>query len=138
MDRRAEELLRFVTDHGFAMFRPETDDAGLVELLTELLGAVGAELLQPELRARALRQPARLTARPYTEAELSAEAALPIAYISAPLFADGDAPYEVQLGLLRSAVGPAERARYIDTVRTGAQALSVALRASTSGRGGGR
>lgn len=138
MDRGAEELLRFVTDHGFAMFRPDTDDAGLVELLTELLGAVGAELLQPELRAAALRQLARLTARPYTEAELGTESALPIGYISAPVLVEGDAPYEVQLGPLRSAVGPMERARYIDTVRTGAQALSVALRATASDRGGGR
>lgn len=135
-DRGAEELLRFVTDHGFAIFRPDTDDAGLVELLTDLLGAVGADLLRPELRARALRQLARLTARPYTEAELDTESSLPISYISAPVLVEGNAPYEVQLGLLRSAVGPAERARYIEAVRAGARALSVALRTSINGREG--
>lgn len=126
----ARELLDFVTTHGFAMFRPETDDAGLVDVLTELLGAIGAELLQPELRARVLRQLGRLTSRAYSAADIEASYPLPVSYVSAPVFRGDEAPYELQLGPLRAEVGPADRTRYIDIVRTGAQAISVALQAA--------
>lgn len=124
----AAELLDFVTAHGFAMFRPEADDAGLVDLLTELLGALGAELLQPALRSEALRQLGRLTSRAYTEADIETRDALPLSYVSAPVFHGDQVPYEVQLGPLRAAAGPEERARYIEIVRAGAGAISVALR----------
>lgn len=124
----AEHLLDFVTTRGFAMFRPEADDAGLVDVLTELLGAMGAELLQPALRAKVLRQLGRLTARAYTDTEIDSPHPLPVSYVSAPVFDGPEAPYELQLGPLRSEVGPADRARYIEIVRTGAQAVSVALR----------
>lgn len=125
--RGAPALLRFVTTHGCAIFRPASDDAGLVEVLAELLGAVGGEVVQPELRARVLRQLVRLTARPYREADLADEQPLPVSYLSAPVLADTGAPYEVQIGPLRSTVGQAERGEYIDTIRAGAAALSAAL-----------
>ncbi|MGW5382935.1 helix-turn-helix domain-containing protein [Nocardia sp. NPDC003963] len=124
----AAELLDFVTAHGFAMFRPETDNAGLVDLLTELLGALGAELLQPGLRAEALRQLGRLTSRAYTEADIGTRDALPLSYVSAPVFHGDQVPYELQLGPLRAAAGTADRERYIEIVRAGAGAISVALR----------
>ncbi|MGW5313324.1 helix-turn-helix domain-containing protein [Nocardia thailandica] len=125
--RAAPALLRFVTAHGCAVFRPDSDDAGLVDVLTDLLGAVGAEVVQPELRARVLRQLARLTARPYREAELAADEPLPVSYLSAPVLDRGRAPYEVQIGPLRAAVGPADRARYIETIAHAATAISAAL-----------
>ncbi|NUP27865.1 MAG: MarR family transcriptional regulator [Nocardia sp.] len=123
----AAELLDFVTTHGFAMFRPEADNAGLVDVLTELLGALGAELLQPALRAKALRQLGRLTSRAYTAADIDTRDALPLSYVSAPVFHGDQVPYEVQLGPLRAEAGPEERARYIDIVRAGAGAIAVAL-----------
>ncbi|MGI5217366.1 helix-turn-helix domain-containing protein [Nocardia sp. CA-290969] len=123
----ARELLDFVTAYGFAMFRPEDDDAGLVDVLTELLGALGAELLQPALRAKLLRQLARLTARAYTAADLEAPHALPVSYISAPVYRGAETPYEVQLGPLRAEVGPADRARYARLIRAGARAVSAAF-----------
>ncbi|MEU1980277.1 helix-turn-helix domain-containing protein [Nocardia sp. NPDC019395] len=126
----ARGLLDFVTTHGFAMFRPEADDAGLVDVLTELLGALGAELLQPALRAKLLRQLGRLTARAYTEADIEAQQALPVSYVSAPVLRGADAPYEVQLGPLRAEVGPADRGRYIELVRAGAAAISAVLEAA--------
>ncbi|MGS2811286.1 helix-turn-helix domain-containing protein [Nocardia sp. MW-W600-9] len=125
--RGAPALLRFVTTHGCAIFRPASDDAGLVEVLAELLGAVGGEVVQPELRARVLRQLVRLTARPYREADLADEQPLPVSYLSAPVLADTGAPYEVQIGPLRSTVSETERGEYIDTIRAGAAALSAAL-----------
>lgn len=126
--RAAPALLRFVTAHGCAVFRPDSDDAGLVDVLTDLLGAVGAEVVRPELRARVLRQLARLTARPYRETELGGGGALPVSYLSAPVLVGGEAPYEVQIGPLRAAVGPADRARYIETIARAATAISAAMR----------
>ncbi|WP_328397379.1 helix-turn-helix domain-containing protein [Nocardia sp. NBC_00416] len=123
------ELLDFVTAHGFAMFRPEADDAGLVDVLAELLGALGAELLQPALRAKVLRQLGRLTARAYTETDVGTRTPLPLSYVSAPVFCGDQVPFEVQLGPLRAAAGPEDRWRYIEVIRAGAQAISVALQA---------
>lgn len=125
--RGAPALLRFVTTHGCAMFRPDSDDAGLVDVLAELLGAVGAEVVQPELRTRVLRQLSRLTARPYRDADLDSAESLPVSYLSAPVFGSADAPYEVQIGPLRATVSKAERADYVTTIRAGAEALSAAL-----------
>ncbi|MFE7723194.1 helix-turn-helix domain-containing protein [Nocardia rhizosphaerihabitans] len=124
--RSAPALLRFVSTHGCAVFRPDSDDAGLVDVLAELLGAVGSEVVQPELRARVLRQLARLTARPYREADLTSAESLPVSYLSAPVFDSSAAPYEVQIGPLRSAVSHTDRARYVDTIRQGAEAISLA------------
>ncbi|MEV0335709.1 helix-turn-helix domain-containing protein [Nocardia sp. NPDC050717] len=125
--RGAPALLRFVTTHGCAMFRPDSDDAGLVDVLAELLGAVGAEVMQPQLRTRVLRQLSRLTARPYRDADLDSAEALPVSYLSAPVFGSAEAPYEVQIGPLRATVSRAERADYVAAIRAGAEALSAAL-----------
>lgn len=124
--RSAPALLRFVGTHGCAVFRPDSDDAGLVDVLAELLGAVGSEVVQPELRARVLRQLARLTARPYREADLTSAESLPVSYLSAPVFDSSAAPYEVQIGPLRSAVSHTDRAGYVETIRRGAEAISMA------------
>lgn len=128
----ARDLLYFVTTHGFAMFRPRDDDAGLVDVLTELFGALGAELLQPALRAKLLRQLSRLTSRAYTTADIAAPQALPVSYVSAPVFRGTEVPYEVQLGPLRAEVGPADRARYAQLITLGARAISVAMAARRS------
>ncbi|WP_171048097.1 helix-turn-helix domain-containing protein [Nocardia cyriacigeorgica] len=125
--RAAPALLRFVADNGYAVFRPDADDAGLVDVLADLLGAVGAEVLQPRLRSRVLRQLSRLTARPYTAADIASGEALPVSYLSAPVFDGAAAPYEVQIGPLLPAVGPQERAGYIAAIQAGAQKISAAL-----------
>ncbi|WP_280415821.1 helix-turn-helix domain-containing protein [Nocardia carnea] len=125
----ARDLLYFVTTHGFAMFRPKDDDAGLVDVLTELFGALGAELLQPALRAKLLRQLSRLTSRAYTTADIATSRSLPVSYVSAPVFRGDEVPYEVQFGPLRAEVGPADRERYAQLIKVGAQAISVALEA---------
>ncbi|MGK8486143.1 helix-turn-helix domain-containing protein [Nocardia asiatica] len=128
--RMAGALLALVRDRGVAVFRPRADDAGMVDLLADLLGAVGSELLQPHLRTRALRQLAALTSRPFTRAELDSEEVLPLSYLAAPVFdARGTAAYEVQLGPLRSATTRAERADFVDATRDAAAELTSALAA---------
>ncbi|MGY1897418.1 helix-turn-helix domain-containing protein [Nocardia gipuzkoensis] len=128
-DRRmAGALLALVRDRGVAVFRPRADDAGMVDLLADLLGAVGSELLQPHLRTRALRQLAALTSRPFTRTELDSEEVLPLSYLAAPVFdASGTAAYEVQLGPLRSATTRAEREDFVDATRSAARELTSTL-----------
>ncbi|MFC9437488.1 helix-turn-helix domain-containing protein [Nocardia sp. NPDC057030] len=128
-DRRtAGTLLALVRDRGVAVFRPRADDAGLVDLLADLLGAVGSELLQPHLRTRALRQLAALTSRPFTRAELDSDEALPVSYLAAPAFdATGTAAYEVQLGPLRAEATKPERDEYISATLDAAHQLTTAL-----------
>ncbi|MBF6338857.1 helix-turn-helix domain-containing protein [Nocardia abscessus] len=126
--RMAGALLTLVRDRGVAVFRPRADDAGMVDLLADLLGAVGSELLQPHLRTRALRQLATLTSRPFTRAELDSEEVLPLSYLAAPVFdARGTAAYEVQLGPLRAATTRTEREDFVDATRSTASELTSAL-----------
>lgn len=119
-------LLDLVRTHRVAVFRPYSDDAGLVDVLADLLEVVGTDLLNPALRDRALRQLAGLTSRPYTVAELMGDDALPVSYLTAPVFDGPDtARYEIQLGPLRAAVTKQERGAYIDAVRDAAQAIAA-------------
>ncbi|MBI3215838.1 MAG: helix-turn-helix domain-containing protein [Mycobacterium sp.] len=122
------ELLRRVRTSGFAIFRPNDSDAGLVEVLADLLGAVGAEILDPRVRARALRQLNSLTSRVYTPTEVRSTKTLPISYLAAPVFDDaGYARFEVQLGALRAEVSKTERDDYIAALRSAAQRIGQAL-----------
>ncbi|WP_040777879.1 helix-turn-helix domain-containing protein [Nocardia pneumoniae] len=134
-DRRiAGALLALVRERGVAVFRPRADDAGMVDLLADLLGAVGSELLRPHLRTRALRQLATLTSRPFSRAELDSDEVLPLSYLAAPAFdANGNAAYEVQLGPLRTATTRRERNDFIEATRATARELTAAL---TAGRHG--
>ncbi|KIA62638.1 helix-turn-helix domain-containing protein [Nocardia vulneris] len=128
-DRRtAGALLTLVRARGVAVFRPRADDAGLVDLLADLLGAVGTELLQPHLRTRALRQLAELTARPFTRPELDSPDPLPLSYLAAPVFDPaGTATHEVQLGPLQPSTTKPERDEYISAVTEAARHLTTTL-----------
>ncbi|WP_431950844.1 helix-turn-helix domain-containing protein [Nocardia lijiangensis] len=128
-DRRtASALLTLVRERGVALFRPRADDAGLVDLLADLLAAARSELLQPNLRARALRQLAALTARPFTRSELDSDVDLPLSYLAAPVFdAHGSASFEVQLGPLRTSTTKPERDDYIAATLAAARALTAAI-----------
>ncbi|MEU7769344.1 helix-turn-helix domain-containing protein [Nocardia sp. NPDC049190] len=128
--RTAASLLALVRERGVAVFRPRTDDAGMVDLLADLLGAVGADLLQSHLRTRALRQLAALTARPFTRTELDSDDQLPLSYLAAPVFdPTGVAAYEVQLGPLRAATTKLERAEFIAATIASAREFTAALAA---------
>ena len=119
-------LLELVAETGVALWRPKRDDTGLLDVLAELLEIADDQLLRPRLRQRVLAQLSELAGRPYTQAELSSEAALPLSYLASPVFdADGTARYEVQLGPLRAAVPRAERERYIAALRDTTVVLSA-------------
>lgn len=123
-----EALLRSVRKFGFAIFRPSDNDAGLVEVLADLLGAVGAEIHNPAIRTRAIRQLGALTSRAYTDAEIRSQKSLPISYLTAPVFDQPDhAGYEVQLGPLRAEVSKPERDAYVAALLSSAGQLSEVL-----------
>lgn len=123
-----EALLRRVRKFGFAIFRPNDNDAGLVEVLADLLGAVGAEIHDPAIRTRAIRQLSALTARAYTDAEIRSQKTLPISYLTAPVFDEpGHAGFEVQLGPLRAEVSKPEREAYVAALLSSASQLSEVL-----------
>ncbi|GAA4642287.1 MarR family transcriptional regulator [Gordonia humi] len=124
-DRR-RRLLDGVRRLGYAVYRPASSDASLVESLADLLGAVGPMLIDPAVRRSAVRQLAELSSRAYLPADLAVDDALPISYLAAPVFARGAADFELQLGVLRSAVDPAER-RELTTATTEAAARISAL-----------
>lgn len=97
-------LLASVRARGVAAYRPDSSDVMLVEVLAELLGAVGPLLIDPSLRRTATRRLAQLSSRALTDDELDADEDQPISYLAAPVFRDGRAEFELQLGVLRSSV----------------------------------
>ncbi|MFF2083398.1 helix-turn-helix domain-containing protein [Nocardia sp. NPDC058176] len=125
--RQGRQLIRFVAEHGFAMFRPGDGNGHLVEVLVDLLTASGSAGVERSARETALRQIARLTSHPCTITEITDTPALPVSYLSAPIVRDGRAEYELQLGILAAATEPAQRRRYIQLVRSCADQLAEML-----------
>lgn len=124
-ERAGGALLRQVRARGYAMFRPREADDDLMEVLVDLLGAVTPRHVSPTLRRQTLGQLGRLTSGTFQDAELDSASPLAISYISAPIFRDGSADHEIQLGVLRTNVSEDERRTYIDHVTAAARALST-------------
>ncbi|MFC8044798.1 helix-turn-helix domain-containing protein [Nocardia sp. NPDC057353] len=124
---RAAALPELVRERGVAVFGPRPEDANTVELLADLLTALGPEMLEPRLRTRTLRGLSELTGRPYTAADLDSAEPLPVSYLAAPVFDGEIATHEVQLGPLRSAVTRGERDGYVAATIAAAQRISAAL-----------
>ncbi|MBB4854144.1 DNA-binding IclR family transcriptional regulator [Mycobacteroides chelonae] len=125
--RSGQRLVQQVFDCGYVIYRPDHDDTGMVDLLSDLLGSVGSEVMEASLRERLLRQLSRLTSRPYSRDELTSDDVLPISYLAAPIFEGADATYELQLGPLLPRATRAEREALIATVTRGAGELSGLL-----------
>ncbi|MCF8610540.1 MarR family transcriptional regulator [Gordonia sp. HY285] len=127
---RARAVLDSVRELGYAAYRPMSSDASLVESLADLLSAVGPMLIDPAVRRTATRQLAGLTSRAYLSDDLAADEALPVSYLAAPVFHHGEADYELQLGVLRSAVHPRERAEFGLALTEAATRISALLDAA--------
>ncbi|ORA64627.1 MarR family transcriptional regulator [Mycobacteroides franklinii] len=125
--RSGQRLLQQVSDCGYVVYRPDHDDTGMVDLLSDLLGSVGSEVMEAALRERLLRQLSRLTSRPYSRDELASDEVLPISYLAAPIFAGVDASYELQLGPLLPKATRVVRETLIATLTRGARELSGLL-----------
>ncbi len=125
--RSGQRLVQQVSDCGYVVYRPDHDDTGMVDLLSDLLGSVGSEVMEAALRERLLRQLSRLTSRPYSRDELTSDEVLPISYLAAPIFEGVDAAYELQLGPLLPSATRSEREVLITTLTRGARELSGLL-----------
>ncbi|MEU9805844.1 helix-turn-helix domain-containing protein [Mycobacterium sp. NPDC050853] len=125
--RSGQRLVQQVSDCGYVVYGPDHDDTGMVDLLSDLLGSVGSEVMEAALRERLLRQLSRLTSRPYSRGELGSDDVLPISYLAAPIFEGADATYELQLGPLLPGATRAEREALITTLTRGARELSELL-----------
>ncbi|WP_019203633.1 MarR family transcriptional regulator [Tsukamurella sp. 1534] len=123
--RPARSLLRSVRVHGYAAFRPHIEHADRMEVLIDLLGAIEPDRLMPELRAQTVRQIGDLTSGVYTDDELEARDSGPISYATAPVFRDGRAEYELQLGVLRAEVSAEDRKGYADELVRAARSMST-------------
>ncbi len=119
-----EHLLALVQRRRYVLFRPASEDAGLVEVLADLLDVVGSDLLRPRLRAKVLTQLSALTARAYTADELDDDTALPVSYLAAPVVVGGQAAHELQMGPLRPSVTRDEREAYIAALMSAADDLA--------------
>ncbi|WP_406278946.1 IclR family transcriptional regulator [Embleya sp. NBC_00896] len=113
--------------HGVAAWRPRGDSVALLEILRDVVGLLDEHPGRAGLRTRVLDQLALISAHAYTEAELTADRALPLSYLAAPIRdARGTPTHELQIGPLRAAVGRVERREYIDALRAAADRLSGA------------
>ncbi|MDO3129496.1 helix-turn-helix domain-containing protein [Mycobacteroides abscessus subsp. bolletii] len=125
--RSGQRLLQQVSDCGYVVYRSDHDDTGMVDLLSDLLGSVGSEVMEAALRERLLRQLSRLTSRPYSRDELTSDEVLPISYLAAPIFDGAEARYELQLGPLLPRATRVVRETLIATLTRGARELSGVL-----------
>lgn len=101
-------------------------DPGTLDVLADVVELLAEDPSQHTLRARVLALLAGISGRPYGARDLDSNDALPISYLVAPVFdSDGRAVWELQIGPLRSAVTPAERARYIEQLTRTARELDA-------------
>lgn len=117
-------------DHGYVAYRPASSDASLVESLADLLGAVGPMLIDPSIRRSAIRQLSELSSRAYLSADFCVPTPLPISYLAAPVFRQGSADHELQLGVLRSSVDRRERVELVRSLTAAAARVSALLDAN--------
>jgi DNA-binding IclR family transcriptional regulator len=111
--------------HGVAAWRPRGDSGALLEVLQDVVALLDEHPGRAGLRSRVSQQLASISAHAYTEADLSADRALPLSYLAAPIRdARGAAGHELQIGPLRATVALPERRAYIAELRTAADRLS--------------
>lgn len=120
-----DDVLAQIQQHGVAVFGLGDTDPKMLDVLAEV-----AELLIEHPRRAALRQRVfellgGLGGNPYTAKQLESSEALSVSYLTAAVFDNGRAVYELQLGPLRSAVSVVERNRYIREIRATAAKLST-------------
>ncbi|HKT04302.1 MAG TPA: helix-turn-helix domain-containing protein [Rugosimonospora sp.] len=125
--QHAESLLSSAHRHGFVIHGPAPHDADLVDVLAQLLHRIEPEVLDAGTRHSAQEQLIRLTAQPWSEAQLTSHTALPISFLSAPVTSptsDG-VFHEIQLGPLQAKVKVDDRNRYIGLLTDASRALSA-------------
>lgn len=129
-ERRAEfeAVLDIVRESGHCAWRLEPDSMPAVRVLTEVVDRLAEVPTSSELRGRVLAQLATIIGSAYDRTTLDRDIALPLSYISAPVFdAAGHAVMELQIGPLRPAVTRAERRRYFTEIADTASRIGEGL-----------
>lgn len=119
-----DAALSQVRRSGVAVFGLGDANPQTLDLLAEVVELLAAHPRREALRQRVFGLLASLNGNPYTTEQLATSQGLSVNYLAAPVFTDGEAVYELQLGPLRDAVSAADRERYIREISATAATLS--------------
>lgn len=119
-----KEVLSQIKTTGVAVYGLSESDPQVLDLLGEVADLLAENPQRSSLRRRMFKLFAELAPIPYTEEQLASAQPLSVGYLAAPVFAEGRASYELQLGPLRAAVSRSERERYIAEIRATTDKLS--------------
>ncbi|APB00552.1 helix-turn-helix domain-containing protein [Nocardia seriolae] len=125
-ERREEyrAVLATLRSTGYCAWRLEPDSLPNVRVLSEVADHLADQPASKELRGRVLAQLAAIGGSAYDQATLDRDVALPVSYISAPVFdTGGHAVMELQIGPLREDVTRPERRRYLAELSAAARRI---------------
>ncbi|MGH3561535.1 MAG: hypothetical protein ACRDTN_06990, partial [Mycobacterium sp.] len=118
-------MLAQVRQNGVVVFGLGGANPEALTVLAEVVELLAEHPRRAALRQRVFELLAGLNGQPYTAEQLATSEPLSVSYLTAPVFDEGQAAYELQLGPLLGAVSTAERDRYIREIRATADKLST-------------
>lgn len=119
-----DDVLAQVRQNGVVVFGLGGPGLEALDVLAEVVELLAEHPRRVALRQRVFELLTGVNGNPYTAKQLASPKALSVSYLAAPVFDNGEATYELQLGPLRREVSAAERDRYIGEIRATAQQLS--------------
>lgn len=122
---RYADFLREVATIGVAVWGAEAADIDRIDVLSQVVTHLAVNAANHRLREQVQALIGDTSGYPYTVDALESPEALPISYLSTPVFDASGAPrWELQIGPLRPAVTPDERRTYIEELTAVAHVLS--------------
>jgi DNA-binding IclR family transcriptional regulator len=119
-----DDVLAQVRQNGVVVFGLGGPGLEALDVLAEVVELLAEHPRRVALRQRVFDLLTGVNGNPYTAEQLATPQPLSVSYLAAPVFDNGEATYELQLGPLRREVSAAERERYISEIRATAQQLS--------------
>ncbi|BBX11525.1 MULTISPECIES: helix-turn-helix domain-containing protein [Mycobacteriaceae] len=119
-----DDVLAQVRGNGVVVFGLGGPGLAALDVLAEVVDLLDEHPRRAALRQRVFELLTGVNGNPYTATQLAAAEPLSVSYLAAPVFDNGEATYELQLGPLRRDVSAADRDRYIREIRATAQQLS--------------
>ncbi|MFC8381141.1 helix-turn-helix domain-containing protein [Nocardia sp. NPDC057272] len=119
-----EQLLGDIHVVGAAVWGVDSRSVATLDVLADVVDHLAHDPVSRTLRERVLALLGEISGTAYRPAELDTDMALPISYVSAPVFgSDGDVLAELIVGPMRAAVSRAERDRYLAAVIAAAKVI---------------
>ncbi|GFG84218.1 helix-turn-helix domain-containing protein [Mycolicibacter algericus] len=119
-----DDVLAQVRSNGVVVFGLGGPGLAALDVLAEVVDLLDEHPRRAALRQRVFELLTGVNGNPYTATQLATAEPLSVSYLAAPVFDNGEATYELQLGPLRRDVSAADRDRYIREIRATAQQLS--------------